>query len=67
MTFLGKDLGLKKILSKFVITKITEKIARYLVLKGQKIFYDPLKTCFLDNSRGVSVKIFFESKILTKN
>ena len=38
--------------------KLTAKISRYLVLKGQKIFNDPLKTCFLDESRGISGKIF---------
>ena len=46
--------------------KITEKIARYLVLKGQKFFNDPLKTCFLDESRGVSGKIFENPKFLAK-
>ena len=38
--------------------KITEKTARYLVLKGQNFFNDPLKTGFLDESRGLS----FENK-----
>ena len=38
--------------------KITAKIASYLMLKGQEFFNDPLKTCFLDDSRGVSGKFF---------
>ena len=50
-----------------------EKIARYLVLstqkkaknRGSKKFY-PLKTRFLDDSRGVSGKIFLEPKIFGK-
>ena len=50
-----------------------KKIARYLVLstqkkaknRGSKKFY-PLKTRFLDDSRGVSGKIFFEPKIFGK-
>ena len=50
-----------------------KKIARYLVLstqkkaknRGSKKFY-PLKTRFLDDSRGVSGKNFFEPKIFGK-
>ena len=50
-----------------------EKIARYLVLstqkkaknRGSKKFY-PLKTRFLDDSRGVSGKFFLNPKFLEK-
>ena len=42
------------------------KNARYLVLKGQKIFNDPLKTCFLEESRGVSGKTFKNPEFLAK-
>ena len=46
--------------------KLTAKIARYLVLKGQKFFNDPIKTYFLDDSRWVSEKIL-EFKISGQN
>ena len=46
--------------------KISAKIAKYLELKGQKFIYDPLKTCILDDSRGVSGKKFEISKFSAK-
>ena len=36
------------------------------MLKGQKFFNDPLKTCFLDESRGLSGKIFENPNFLAK-
>ena len=46
--------------------KVTAKIAKYLVFKGENFFNDTLKTCFLDDSRGVSEKNFESPKISAK-